>query len=89
MCKSCNRKEYPFGYGEYQTICPICGEYVGDEIPTTRDIVEHCAICDAELYEDDMCYYLYGQYFCEDCVHSANVKLDILGEQTWKEENSD
>lgn len=87
MCKSCNRKEYPFGYGEYQTVCPNCGEYIGDEIPTTRNIVERCAICDAELYEDDMCYFLDGNYFCEECVKSANVQLDTMGELDWKEEN--
>lgn len=85
MCKSCNRKVQPFGYGEYQTVCPNCGEYIGDETPTTRDIIEHCAICDSELYEDDTCYYLQGQYFCEECVHSANIKLDNLGEQEWKD----
>lgn len=87
MCKSCNRKEYPFGYGEYQTVCPNCGEYIGDEIPTTRNIVERCTICDAELYEDDMCYFLDGNYFCEECVKSANVQLDKMGELDWKEEN--
>lgn len=85
MCKSCNRKAQPFGYGEYETTCPNCGEYIGDEIPTTRDIVEHCAICDAELYEDDMCYYLNGKYYCEDCVHSANVKLDNIEGKEWKD----
>ena len=64
MCKSCNRKEYPFGYGEYQTICPICGEYVGDCLgyrissPSAKDDYDSMSFsCDGlvmpEYYEGD------------------------------------
>lgn len=76
MCDNCNKPIYPFGYGEYPETCPYCNEYIGDEFPGRKKVVEQCTICNTNLYEDDMCYYLSGHYFCEDCVNSSNFKLD-------------
>lgn len=76
MCDNCNNQINPSGYGELPMVCPYCNEYIGDQLPSKKKVVEKCIICHTNLYEDDKCYYLNGQYFCEDCVNSSNFKLD-------------
>lgn len=43
-------------------------------------VVTNCYSCQDELYENDECYYIDGEYYCECCIDNAKVTLDRLGD---------
>lgn len=45
-------------------------------IKSGKQKVVECGLCKCNLYETEHCYYLYGKYFCENCVRSAHIELD-------------
>lgn len=45
-------------------------------ISNCRHPVEQCCNCEIDLYESDCCYYIDGEYYCEDCIKHCHVMLD-------------
>lgn len=35
-----------------------------------------CVLCGRQLYNEQTCYYIYGEYYCEDCIEQSRVQLD-------------
>ena len=39
-------------------------------------VVASCMDCGRDLYECEDCYYINGEYYCDDCIRDSAVTLD-------------
>lgn len=39
-------------------------------------VIVECAECRGDLHENEDCYYISGEYYCEECIRGARVTLD-------------
>lgn len=48
--------------------------------PRPPKIATCCHCCHVDMYEGEECYYIDGEYYCDDCVIEAKVTLDRVDE---------